>query len=324
MFHRISLIFLLLSSADGFIINKTTRNSQVFLHESASPRDDGFSSGRGDNDSVEAARQRFEAMMVGVGDTASVPSTVNAEVTAGSKSSSVAERPVLDVSAFPSLTSIARERRVAEIHFLSSLNDADEGAANLWNLWGSERGPTAAKLLKEADECTERHQWDRAEALLRQLVDTHGMFWVEPVSQLALLLYKRSQLEDAAYKGSLLEDDDYKRGQLEEAKDLCLKVLEVKPWHFRALSGIVWIYESLNEVSEARYWAARRLPPLQPTGPNRRRQQWVLQATKEARSMLTKLEEHTRDSYGPSEHPGDRPPQPPRRSHLLDDEEDSW
>ena len=40
------------------------------------------------------------------------------------------------------------------------------------------------------------------------------------------------------------------QGNYEESVELCLKVLDLKPWHFGALSGIVMCYSRLGNAEE--------------------------------------------------------------------------
>ena len=168
----------------------------------------------------------------------------------------------------PPLTSIARERREAEISLLSSLSSDDAALSDLWSLWFSERGPDAAGELLRAEELASRGSdyWDEAEGMLRDIIEEHGVHWAEPVNRLATLLYQR--------------------GRLQEARALCEYVLAVKPWHFGALSGIVMVCVGMEDAQAARLWADRRLPPLQPIGDNARRYDWAARASGEAGKSL--------------------------------------
>ena len=165
----------------------------------------------------------------------------------------------------PPLTTIGRARLDAEMECLSELVDSDEPLSDLWSLWFSERGPEAARDLKAAEQLSMGgpQYWDEAEAKLRALIEEHGVHWAEPVNRLATLMYLR--------------------GRMKESKELCEIVLAVKPWHFGALSGVVMVCAGLSDVSGARMWADRRLPPLRPDGDTtERRILWVERAVKEA------------------------------------------
>lgn len=178
------------------------------------------------------------------------------------------------------LTAISRERREAEIALVSSLAEGDDALSDLWSLWFSERGPEAAAELLQAEELAGLGPdgWDEAERRLREMIDEHGVHWSEPVNRLATLLYQR--------------------GRLPESRALCELVLAVKPWHFGALSGVVLVCAGMGDVSAARLWADRRLPPVQPVGDNARRAEWVRRATGEAERSLRRAEEAVKEGFG--------------------------
>lgn len=202
--------------------------------------------------------------------------------------SSLLERfsPAPDMSDFlelppaPPMTSIERERKETEAELLECLRDGDEVLTDLWDLWFEERGPEALARLREADELTGEgpHGWNRAELILRSLVDEYGIYWSEPVNRLATLYYMQ--------------------GKLDASEKMCHIVLAVKPWHFGALSGLVMVYAAKHDSENARIWAAHRLPTFAPVGPNRRREQWVTNAVKQAREKLTKAEKDLREAFG--------------------------
>jgi hypothetical protein len=79
----------------------------------------------------------------------------------------------------------------------------------------------------------------------------------------------------------------YMTGQHQKSKELCLLVLQVKPWHFGALSGIVLVCTAMKDVTGARFWADRRLPPMVPIHTSGdRRSQWVQRAVQDAKERL--------------------------------------
>lgn len=190
------------------------------------------------------------------------------------------------IPAPPPLTAISKERRMAEIQLLARLVDDDEGLDDLWSLWFSERGPHAARELRDIEELTAQgpRSWEEAEERLRDMIEEHGVYFVEPVNRLATLLFLQ--------------------GRLEESRSLCETVLAVKPWHFGASSGIVMVCAGLGDPSAARQWAARRLPPIQPTGSNKRRHQWVERAVDDATKALFDAERRVKKAFGkPDERP---------------------
>jgi hypothetical protein len=94
---------------------------------------------------------------------------------------SLPEAPPLDVKVplRPPLTSIERERRLAEIELLGHLSDGDEAILEIKNLWSSERGSRAASVLQKADELMEQGSKGQrdAELLLRSLIEEYGVYF---------------------------------------------------------------------------------------------------------------------------------------------------
>lgn len=243
-------------------------------------------------ESVELARQQFEEMMSMPNDNQEPQSktkTIHSSNSGGSSSSSsnsnsrtkdAEERNIIATRTInkavlsnrnspPPLTAILRERRLKEIQLLSTLHNSDDAVNELWALWIAERGPTAAANLLHAEELMSVESWTEAEQLLLTLIDTHGIHWAEPVNRLATLYYMQ--------------------GRVEESKALCELVLETKPWHFGALSGIVLVCTAMNDAVGARMWAARRLPPVI-GGPSvsggERRNTWTERAVDDAEESL--------------------------------------
>jgi hypothetical protein len=175
----------------------------------------------------------------------------------------------------PLLSSIARERRETEIELLRQL-ESEDVTGDLWTLWYGERGPAAALELRELEQLMGNvSKWAAVEERLQSMIDEYGVFFVEPVNRLATLCFLQ--------------------GRYQESKKLCQVVLEQKPWHFGALSGIVMVHVNLKEMTEARQWAARRLPSL--ASPERRKE-WVERAVEDARKSLLEEEKRLRMAFG--------------------------
>ena len=249
-------------------------------------RDDSLSDEQ--HEDFEQVRRRLEAMMGGGGNDEIESSRDETSVLhrrrRPSSSSFLYSGDALPVP--PPLTAIAKERKIAEIQLLSRLLDDDEGQDDLWSLWFSERGPHAARELRDIEELTAEgpRSWDEAEERLQDLIDEHGPYFVEPVNRLATLMFLQ--------------------GRLEESRSLCETVLAIKPWHFGACSGLVMVCAGLGDPSSARQWAARRLPPIQPTGSNKRRHQWVERAVDDATMALVDAEKRVEMAFGkPDERP---------------------
>jgi len=163
----------------------------------------------------------------------------------------------------PPLTAILRERRLKEIQLLSSLAFSDEATNDLWALWIGERGPESASVLLHAEGLMAVESWNEAELVLLSLIEEYGIHWAEPVNRLATLYYMA--------------------GRYEESKALCELVLDVKPWHFAALSGIVMVCTAQNDATGARFWSEKRLPPV-----GDRRKKWTEEFTQRAHQNLEK------------------------------------
>ena len=182
----------------------------------------------------------------------------------------------------PTLTDEQRKHLAKEIELLSGLyqSDNEEALTNLWTHWFAERGPGPASQLLHAEQLA-NVEFDidgkptliyqrEAEELFRDLIEEHGIYWAEPVNRLATLLYRQ--------------------GRYRESKACCQLVLAVKPWHFGALSGMVMVCTEMRDVMNARIWADRRLPPVQPTivkgEGNERRKNWIRRAVRDATNIL--------------------------------------
>mmetsp|Transcript_25586 Transcript_25586/g.39333 ORF Transcript_25586/g.39333 Transcript_25586/m.39333 type:complete len:416 (-) Transcript_25586:211-1458(-) len=195
----------------------------------------------------------------------------------------------------PPMTSIERDRRSREIAALEGLASGDEATQDLWDLWFAERGPKPQKLLKQADKLLEMggNFWSLSEELLLKLIAKYGVYWVEPLNRLATLYFLQ--------------------GRMDESYKLCRVVLQIKPWHFGALSGIVMVQLAKGDREDARAWAERKLPnfvasssfpPFDTTNgpPNPERLNWVQKAVANAKEALVQAEEQTRqDFYGQPE-----------------------
>lgn len=201
----------------------------------------------------------------------------------------------------PLLSTIGRERRLVEIDLLQALEFSNEPTGDLWTLWYSERGPQAHAELREIEETlfADPSQWNAAEAKLQDMIAHHGVHFCEPLNRLATLYYMQ--------------------GRYKESKKLCQLVLEQKPWHFGALSGIVMVCASLKDIQGARKWAARRLPPMVPDGTtdNQRRKEWTKRAVDDARKALMEEEERVRQAFGKRQ-------RYEKRQLRQQSEEDAW
>jgi hypothetical protein len=242
---------------------------------------------------VEAARRQLESLVTGAGGP-SLPENPRSQdehqprpvfssvASSPEKFSSLRETPVLDVTlpARGPLTTIERERRLAELELISTLDEGDHSLTDIWDLWFAERGQNAATLLHRADDLMNEGPggFGEAENILRDLIQEHGVHFAEPLNRLATIYHLQ--------------------GRMEEALTLNKMVLAVKPWHFGALSHIVMVYAALGDNQSARQWAAFRLPTYSPDTSNRRRVRWVERAVAEATMLLEGREDTITKSFG--------------------------
>ena len=211
--------------------------------------------GRSNNDEIESMRRRLEQ---------TVASTRTSEV----------------VSTTQGLSTTAKERRKYEIELLEDLAYSDEPMNELWALWFVEKGPGPASQLLATQDYFQKvgngdkgsaKQFQEIEQKLREIIREHGVSeWAEPINRLATIYYLQ--------------------GKFKESIAMCELVLDIKPWHFGCLSGIVMCYAELGDRVNARLWASRRLPPLEAI---ERREEWVKRAVSEAERSL---ERHSRRS----------------------------
>jgi len=199
----------------------------------------------------------------------------------------------------PPLSTMERARRLQEMVLLEKLKDGDEVSGELWELWYSERGPENQSRLAQTDSLlADPDSWSLCEKKLVRIIedDRASIYFVEAANRLATLYFLQ--------------------GRLEESYTLCRLVLQLKPWHFGALSGIVQVCIGRGNRNEARIWAQRRLPTLASgssfppfttsTGEggatlNPRRAEWCNRAVADAREMLQMAEEYTTKSLGEPE-----------------------
>ena len=167
---------------------------------------------------------------------------------------------------------IVRERD----HIKSLARDWPECATAqraLSEVWCGAEGEAARNRLLEAEGDAAKLQ-----ALMKEYPD-----WVEPANRLAALRIKEGDFANSA--------------------NLCLKVLDQKPWHLDALSGIVICYANLGENEKANEWAKEAMPPLGcGVGIGPEREKWVARKVRDVEARLAELDEITpywmRSAYG--------------------------
>lgn len=169
----------------------------------------------------------------------------------------------------------------------SNLQNQELVISELWSLWYGERGPkNEEKLHKIEGLLNDPSQWPDAEKKYLALIKEHccgtdgnmGNLdlsnWVEPANRLATLYF--------------LE------GRLEESRQWCERILDAKPWHVGALSGIVMVCAKLNKEEDAIRYARLGLPNIASGD----REEWVKRNVHLAEANLKRLEESTKKAYG--------------------------
>jgi hypothetical protein len=228
----------------------------------------------------------------------------------------------------PVLTAADRDRRLTEIHLLqrldpsSSADDDDNDDENddnvavnlLWDLWYGERGIQAKRRLEETHQLmgiSDAASLKKCEEILHEMIEQYGIYYyTEPLNRLATLYFLQGR-----------HDESYK---------LCRIILQIKPWHFGALSGIVlvlWQQQQQQQLgssnkqrkkNEAQKWAEQCLPPARVASisfppfterssgdgkpaKNPRRKEWVTNAVKAAKEALQTAEQRAKESLGEPE-----------------------
>ena len=120
-------------------------------------------------------------------------------------------------------------------------------------LWYGARGPINEQKLRSIEEMLgDQSKWEEAEKLYLQLINEHCKTsddsklnlsnWVEPANRLATLLYLM--------------------GRLKESLAWCEMIIDAKPWHIGALSGVVMVCLKMNDEESAKKFISMGLPNL--------------------------------------------------------------
>ena len=161
--------------------------------------------------------------------------------------------------------------------------------SELWALWYGERGHlNEIELRKIEDTLVEPNQWPSAEnrylELIRKHCSTDGSMdkidlsnWVEPANRLATLLFIM--------------------GRYKECKVWCKTILDAKPWHVGALSGVVMVCMKMGDKEGILKYSQMGMPNLSPEMREARRK-WVEKNAAVAEKQLLRLEELSKEAYG--------------------------
>lgn len=132
-------------------------------------------------------------------------------------------------------------------HLLEALKNPDEdirnqATAELWHIWFHQKGRFGMELLERCQVMLEVGNITQAETLLTQLVSDQPDF-AEAWNRRAVLYYTL--------------------GNHERARDDCLQVIQLNPFHFGALHGLGLCYAALENYREA-IQAFRQALSIQP------------------------------------------------------------
>ena len=168
----------------------------------------------------------------------------------------------------------------------------NEIIAKFWSIWYGECGASNEKVLRAFEEeliSGDPSTWNEAEVEYLALIEKHCgncdaegngddeldlSLWIEPANRLATLLYMM--------------------GRHEESKMWCERILDAKPWHIGALSGIILVCMQLNDQEGVKEWASKGMPKLSEET-YLPRKEWVERNVAIAKEKLSELEEVSRN-----------------------------
>lgn len=133
-----------------------------------------------------------------------------------------------------------------------------------------------------------RQMWEAIELRYRELIDEHCgqeddvRVWTEPANRLATLLFLM--------------------GRHAESKTWCERILESKPWHTGALSGVVMVCTKMNDLEGARAYGELCLPP---TSEISERKKWIERNVDIAEARLAALEKEKAEVLRKNDDAGD-------------------
>ena len=171
----------------------------------------------------------------------------------------------------------------------SDMQNQELVVQQLWSLWYGERGKAnEIELRKIEDTTVEENQWPEAEKRYLELIRKHCSVdgtmdnlelthWVEPANRLATLLFMM--------------------GRLKESRKWCKRILNVKPWHIGALSGIAIVCMQMGDGEGVIKYSLKGLPNLSPEM-RKQRKEWIKSNVYIAEKQLLRLEQASTESYG--------------------------
>ena len=122
------------------------------------------------------------------------------------------------------------DKLFGHLHDASAADDADKTVADIWSMWNHNSSPTAEVLLSEASAAMGSHEYDAAEQILIQLIESYPDF-AEGWNRRATLYFMEQR-----YDASLVDIEH---------------VLALEPRHFGALAGKAAILRAQHKDIEA-------------------------------------------------------------------------
>lgn len=168
----------------------------------------------------------------------------------------------------PILTETLLRRKEIEIELLESLFHTDDSIDKLMAIWMMERNTESAKQLQKMESlCSPGLK--REEQILHNMINIHGIHWVEPISRLAAVYYFQGKTADSIY--------------------WCNVALSIKPWHFEVAHTLVLNRLRQNDIAQA--IADNRKYVLPPLSQPKRRYKWLSKQIYNAHRAIHKAEE---------------------------------
>ena len=144
---------------------------------------------------------------------------------------------VLTALSFPAFAAREDAKRIdqldklfGELHQASTTRDPDKIIADIWQIWGSNDSATAELLIREGTAAMNAHEYDAAEKVLIQLVESYPEY-AEGWNKRATLYFMMGRFDAS------LTDIQH--------------VLDLEPRHFGALAGKAAILRAQGHTREA-------------------------------------------------------------------------
>jgi tetratricopeptide (TPR) repeat protein len=122
------------------------------------------------------------------------------------------------------------DRLFGELHPATTTRDPDRIIADIWQIWGQNDSPTAELLIREGTAAMNAHEYDAAEKVFIQLIESYPSF-AEGWNKRATLYFMMGRFD-----ASLIDIQH---------------VLDLEPRHFGALAGKAAILRAQGKNREA-------------------------------------------------------------------------